>query len=127
MINTSSISFKTRTIITDSRYSGYEQSDKYASSPNIVAKEVSNSHYGYQEEIGKEYSIGSINSTTPTYIYNHQKYVKLSGYVWLEENQGKTTVRNNLYDQGVEKGVNGITVYLKNAAGQVMAQKHKNG
>ena len=122
MINTSSISFKTRTIITDSRYSGYEQSDKYASSPNIVAKEVSNSHYGYQEEIGKEYSIGSINSTTPTYIYNHQKYVKLSGYVWLEENQGKTTVRNNLYDQGVEKGVNGITVYLKNAAGQVIAQ-----
>ncbi len=122
MINTSSISFKTRTIITDSRYSGYEQSDKYASSPNIVAKEVSNSHYGYQEEIGKEYSIGSINSTTPTYIYNHQKYVKLSGYVWLEENQGKTTVRNNLYDQSVEKGVNGITVYLKNSAGQVIAQ-----
>ena len=122
MINTSSISFKTRTIITDSRYSGYEQSDKYASSPNIVAKEVSNSHYGYQEEIGKEYSIGSINSTTPTYIYNHQKYIKLSGYVWLEENQGKTTVRNNLYDQGVEKGVNGITVYLKNSAGQVIAQ-----
>lgn len=120
MINTSSISFKTRTIVTDSRYTGYEQSDKYADSPNIVAKEVSNPYYGYQEEIGKEYSIGEMHSTKPTYIYNHQKYVKLSGYVWLEENQGKTTVRNNLYDQGVEKGVNGITVYLKNAAGQVI-------
>lgn len=126
MVDTGSISFKQRTIVTDSRYSGYSESDKYATNPEIKAIEKSNSHYGYQDDVGKEYDVNKINTTsatsTPVVIKNHQKYVKLSGYVWLEENQGKTTVRNNLYDQGVEKGVNGITVYLKNAAGQVIAQ-----
>lgn len=123
MINVGSISFQSRTIITDSRYPGYEQYDRYASDENVIAKEVSNPHYGYQEEIGKEYPVGDINSTKTTYIYNHQKYVKLSGYVWLENSEdNKQTIRNDLYDQGSEKGVNGITVYLKNAAGQVVSQ-----
>lgn len=126
MIDTGDISFNKRTIITDSREEGDEETDKYATNPEIKAIEKSNSHYGYQEDVGKVYDVNQINTTSPTaapvVVKNHQKYVKLSGYVWLEENQGKTTVRNNLYDQGVEKGVNGITVYLKNAAGQVMAQ-----
>lgn len=124
MIDTGDISFNKRTIITDSREEGDEETDKYATNPEIKAIEKSNSHYGYQEDVGKVYDVNQINTTSPTaapvVVKNHQKYVKLSGYVWLEENQGKTTVRNNLYDQGVEKGVNGITVYLKNAAGQVI-------
>ena len=45
-----------------------------------------------EAEIGKEYSINSINETKS--LPNHQKYVKLSGYVWLEEHQGKTTMNN---------------------------------
>ena len=93
-------------------------SDRYANDPQITAIESSNPHYGYSPEIGKEYPVNSLNETK--LLYNHQKYVKLSGYVWLEENQGKTTVRNNLYDKGVEEGLNGIKVYLKDANGNIV-------
>lgn len=97
---------------------GKNKYDKYASNPNIVAIESSNPHYGYQNEIGKEYSIKKINETK--LLKNHQKYVKLSGYVWLEEHQGKTTLNNNIYDSGIEKGVNDIKVYLKDSSGNTI-------
>ena len=56
--------------------------------------------------------------------YSQLSHVRINkdtkGYVWLDDNAGKTNVRNNLYDQGSEKGINGITVYLKNSAGQTV-------
>ena len=118
IISVPEVKFKTRNYRTDSRDGFQEVSDKFASSKNITAVEVSNPYYGYSPEIGKEYSVDSVNETK--LLYNHQKYVKLSGYVWLDDNAGKTNVRNNLYDQGSEKGINGITVYLKNSAGQTV-------
>ena len=119
IINVPGITFK-ETFATN-RYlgdAGTTVSAKYAEDPQTTAIEVSNPYYGYSPEIGKEYKINSIYETA--LLYNHQKYVKLSGYVWLEENQGKTTVRNNLYDKGVEDGVNGIKVYLKDSSGNVV-------
>lgn len=98
--------------------------DKYAENPEKVAIETSNPHYGYEEEIGNEYKINTENLIIkPT---NHQKYVKLSGYVWNEGNQEKETSRNSVYDQNVENGINGIKVYLKDSEGNIVKRKIKN-
>lgn len=120
-INVSGINFKQNFV--SNRWKGDTGtyiSTKYANGSQATAIEKVNPYYGYEPEIGKQYTVNSINETK--LLYNHQKYVKLSGYVWLDQNQEKTTIRNNLYDQGVEKGVNGITVYLKNSAGQIIKQ-----
>ena len=86
--------------------------------PNsLKAVEVSNSHYGYDDNIGKEYTVGSTEGVKFT---NHQSKVKLSGYVWLDIPDGKTTVRDDQYDQSVDNngnGFNGITVYLRDKSG----------
>lgn len=119
IINVQGITFK-ETAVTN-RYlddEGTTISAKYADNPQIIAIETSNPYYGYEPEIGKEYSVNSVNETK--LLDNHQKYIKLSGYVWLEENQGKTTVRNDLYDKEVEQGVNGIKVNLKDSAGNTI-------
>ena len=121
MINASGITFKQNWV--SNRWKGDTGayiSTKYTNGSQATAIEKVNPYYGYEPEIGKEYPVNSINETK--LLYNHQKYVKLSGYVWLDQNQEKITIRNNLYDQGVEKGVNGITVYLKNSAGQIIKQ-----
>ena len=82
----------------------------------LKAKEVSNPYYGYST--GGEYSVSSVNEDKK--LTNHQKLVKLSGYVWLDENSGKTTVRNDLYDSANESGVNEILVYLKDGSGNIL-------
>lgn len=76
IISVPEVKFKTRNYRTDSRDGFQEVSDKFASSKNITAVEVSNPYYGYSPEIGKEYSVDSVNETK--LLYNHQKYVKLS-------------------------------------------------
>lgn len=119
LINVPNITFKATEV--KNRYlddDGTTISAKYANDAKITAIETSNPYYGYIGEIGKEYPVNSVNETKQ--LDNHQKYVKLSGYVWLEENQGKTTIRNNLYDNGVEQGVNGIKVYLKDKSGNII-------
>lgn len=80
---------------------------------SLKAIEVENPYYGY--DIGKEYNVGKINENIK--ITNHQNKVKLSGYVWIDVNAGKTTVRNDQYDADFEKGFNGIPVYLKDKNG----------
>lgn len=86
---------------------------------NVVATEVENNYYGYNYNISSNYTVLRKSSNVQV-LKNHQKFVKLSGYVWLEENQGKTSMRNDLYDKGIEEGVNGITVYLKDTAGNTI-------
>ena len=93
---------------------------KFADDPNLTAIEVSNPYYGYEGEIGKEYALDSINETK--LLTNHQNLIKLSGYVWLEENQGKTTLNDDMYNEGTEDGVDGIKVYLKDTAGNVVKE-----
>ena len=93
-------------------------SAKYADDPKITAIESSNPYYGFETEIGKEYALNSMDDDTV--FSNHQKYVKLSGYVWLEENKGKTSLNDDLYNSGVENGVDGIKVYLKDVDGNII-------
>ena len=81
----------------------------------LKAIEVENPYYGYN--VGKEYSLGSVYENKK--LTNHQYKVKLSGYVWLEGHDGKTTVTSEVHDSG-EKGFNGIKVYLKDKGGNTV-------
>ena len=100
----------------------YYQAQNYVNT-DVLAIEVSNGNYGYSPEIGKSYNITRHEagySEEAKVLENHQKYVKLSGYVWLDEHDGKDTVRNDQYDTGKESGFNGIQVYLKNSYGNTI-------
>lgn len=117
MINASGITFAT-THVTN-RWKGDTGADipaKYKTEKQVTAIEVENPYYGYDTQVTYDIDLNKPSN----YLANTQKRIKLSGYVWLDTNQEKTSVRNDLYDQGVEKGVDGITVYLKNAQGQTL-------
>lgn len=95
-------------VIDDTRWT-----ERIKQGTSVTAKEVSNPHYGYSA--GGSWTL-SLNSNNPILqsrnVYNHQNLVKLSGYVWMDGNEGKQAIRNDIFDQG-EAGVNGIKVYLK--------------
>lgn len=85
-----------------------------------VAYETKNPNQGYEiAEDGKEKGV-VIDKTNELIVENKQTYVKLSGYVWVDKVDGKTSERNDLYKTSSEllpdtKDVlfNGITVRLK--------------
>lgn len=85
-----------------------------------VAYETKNPNYGYEIiKDGVEQEV-IVDKTNECKIPNKQIYVKLSGYVWVDKVDGKTSERNNLYKTNSEllpdtKDVlfNGITVRLK--------------
>ena len=85
---------------------------------DYLAYETKNPNYGY--EIIKEGVQTSVvvDKTQELKIPNKQKYVKLSGYVWVDKVSGKQTERNDLYHDGEYDGndilLDGITVKLKN-------------
>ena len=76
---------------------------------DYLAYETKNPNYGY--EIIKEGVQTSVvvDKTQELKIPNKQKYVKLSGYVWVDK-----TTRNDLYNDGNDILLEGITVKLKN-------------
>lgn len=91
---------------------------------NVTATEVENNYYGYEyktETSFKSYVLER-NSSEVQVIENHQKYVKLSGYVWLDGGFGKETLRNDQYDVEEQPGVNNIPVYLVDKSGNVIKQ-----
>ena len=55
-------------------------------------------------------------------IPNTQKYIDISGYVWLDENAEKATVRNNKYDDG-EALLKRIKVTLKDKEGNIVVNE----
>ncbi len=62
-----------------------------------VAYETTNPHYGYEIiSDGVEQTI-VVDKTTELKIENEQKYIKLSGYVWLDKQFAKASTRNDLY------------------------------
>ena len=84
---------------------------------SMKAVEATNDKYGYAQNIGKEFTL---NKEHEVKITNHQYKVKLSGYVWLDTETGKTTVRDDQYKQEDDndgEGFNGITVYLRDKNG----------
>lgn len=83
---------------------------------SIIAVETTNQNYGYEGNVGKEYTVGDDTKK----FTNHQYKVKLSGYVWIDTHNGKTTTRDDEYKQSEDNngnGFNGITVYLRDKNG----------
>lgn len=116
-ISISNIKYPTKTITNES-YKGESKkvTARLKEGTNITATEVSNPYYGYTT--GNTYTL-TLNSGTKLAnktVTNHQKLVKLSGYVWIDSNSGKTDVRSEEYENG-ESGFNEITVYLRDKNG----------
>lgn len=97
-----------------------------------VAYETKNPNYGYEIiEDGKEKNV-TVDKTAELQIPNKQKYIKLSGYVWVDRYSGKQSARNDLYKDGTYDSedilLDGITVRLKDTSGKVIKEaKTANG
>ncbi len=81
-----------------------------------VAYETKNPNYGYEIiSEGQEKSI-TVDKTEELQIPNKQKYIKLSGYVWVDKVFSKQASRNDLYkDNDYDSNdilLDGITVRL---------------
>lgn len=100
-----------------------------------VAYETKNPNYGYEIiKEGQEKSI-TVDKTAELQIPNKQKYIKLSGYVWVDEDyaENKKSKRNHLYkDNDYDSNdilLDGITVRLidKTTGNVVKEAKTSNG
>ena len=106
----------------------------YLDKTHITATEVDNPKYGYQNKENNTYTVevGTEGKMETAKLKNHQDYVKLSGYVWLDEGDEKTTVRNDEFDSNFEKGIentgkDGVKVYLKDKNGNIVKKEIKDG
>ena len=107
----------------DGRYGNDNTVYAQFTSDTIIAKETAVGLYGYENQIGKTYEIDRNTTSSKTiYITNHQQYVKLSGYVWINDTQGKTSIQNDVRDDG-ENGLDGVKVYLKDRNGNTVTNK----
>lgn len=104
-----------------------------------VAYETKNPNYGYEIiSDGQEQEI-VVDKTTDFVIENDQIYVKLSGFVWVDKQDQKQWIRNDLYDYDIiENGeevysdgndilLNGITVRLKDRTTGETVKEMKTG
>ena len=67
-----------------------------------VAYETKNPNYGYEiVSEGLEHTV-VVDKTEDFVIENKQIYVKLSGYVWLDKQNGKESYRNDLYNTSTD-------------------------
>lgn len=98
-----------------------------------VAYETKNPNYGYEIiKEGQEKSI-TVDKTAELQIPNKQKYIRLSGYVWVDKVFSKQASRNDLYkDNDYDSNdilLDGITVRLidKTTGNVVKEAKTSNG
>lgn len=100
-----------------------------------AAYETKNPNYGYEIiNDGAETKV-IVNKTAELEIENKQKYIKLSGYVWVDNVSGKQSTRNDLYKDGTYDSddilLDGITVNLKDKSDTsgkpIMTAKTANG
>lgn len=98
-----------------------------------VAYETKNPNYGYEIIKDGQSKDVLVNKTNGLVIENKQKYIKLSGYVWLDLKYGKdTTLPLNALYKDNEEDINdqlmeGITVRLKDrTTNQIVQDKNGN-
>ncbi len=95
-----------------------------------IAYETQNPNYGYEIiSDGVEHTV-IVDKTEEFVIENKQIYVKLSGYVWLDKQSGKQSLRNSLYRDDVnddaDELLEGVIVRLiDRTTGEVV--KNDNG
>ena len=58
-------------------------------------------------------------------IVNQEKYVDISGYVWLDKHDGKNTTRDNVMNKNKDELLKGIKVKLKNKNGKTVQREDK--
>ena len=98
---------------------------------DYIAYETKNPNYGYKlDEDGIVVKVKA--GKTEEEIPNKQVYVKLSGYVWVDKQDGKMPARNDLYKtksdllpDGNDILFNGITVRLKDRTTNKVVQETK--
>ena len=93
--------------------------------------EINNPHYGYEWNAneGIDITIESGQNNKP--VINEQKYIRLSGYVWVDKTDGKTSHANSLYHYKDDKNFddsgdilfNGVKVRLKDTSGHIIDEK----
>lgn len=67
---------------------------------DYIAYETKNPNYGYEIIKDGIQTRVVIDKTEELKIPNKQKYIKLSGYVWVDRQTSKQDTRNNLYHDG---------------------------
>lgn len=78
-----------------------------------VAYETKNPNYGYEIIKEGQEKLITVDKTAELQIPNPQKYIKLSGYVWVDKVFSKQASRNDLYkDNDYDILLDGITVRL---------------
>lgn len=100
-----------------------------------VAYETKNPNYGYEIIKEGQEKLITVDKTAELQIPNPQKYIKLSGYVWVDEDyvENKKSKRNHLYkDNDYDSNdilLDGITVRLidKTTGNVVKEAKTSNG
>ena len=62
-------------------------------------------------------------------VNNKRTYIKMSGYAWEDNISGKSSTKNNLYDESTDKRIEGITVKLYKKDGTLLDTRitNKNG
>lgn len=77
----------------------------------------------------KDTSIKSNKFESKLIVYNKRKYIKISGYAWEDNISGKSSTKNNLYDESTDKRIEGITVKLYKKDGTLLDTRitNKNG
>lgn len=120
VISIKNIKYPTKTITNES-YDGqsYTSTARLKSGTSVTATEVSNPYYGYTTGNTYTMTLNSGNQLANKTVTNHQKLVKLSGYVWIDTNSGKLTMRQEEHEYG-ENGFNDITVYLRDRNGNAV-------
>lgn len=91
-----------------------------------VAYETKNPNYGYEIiKDGQEKNV-VVDKTAELKIPNKQKYIKISGYVWVDKISGKQSYRNDLFkDNDYDSDdmlLDGIMVRLKDTSGNVVKE-----
>lgn len=91
-----------------------------------LAYETKNPNYGYELKTEATEGTVVVNKTSTLSVLNTQKYIKLSGYVWLDKQSEKQEIRNDLYNDGEfdyeDKLLNGIPVRLKDKSGNTIME-----
>lgn len=62
-------------------------------------------------------------NNVPFYIVNEKNNISISGFIWKDLFQEKSTTKDNVYNLGQEYGVDGITVRLKDTNGNTVTNK----
>lgn len=88
--------------------------------------ETENPHFGYQDlpqTITSNLQVTAGENVTNVTATNRREYIKISGFAWEDKTDGKNSTKDSEWkDETADKRLQYVTVRLKNANGQVIAE-----